>query len=60
MDMTRLYILISTVRVHSQCNKEEDPTTGEQTDLRDKDFGVGFFVWLGALILVIVAIEVLR
>lgn len=40
--------------------KEEDPETGEQTDHMDKEFGVGFFVWLGALILVIAAIEALR
>ena len=40
--------------------KEEVPETGEQTDHLDKDFGVGFFVWLGALILVIAAIAALR
>lgn len=40
--------------------KEEDPATGEERDHSDKSFGVGFFVWLGALILVIVAIEALR
>jgi hypothetical protein len=40
--------------------KEEDPTTGKQVDHHDKSFGTGFFVWLGALVLVIVAIEALR
>ena len=55
-----IFVSVVIFAAYTLFAKEEDPETGEQTDHRDKDFGVGFFVWLGALILVIVAIEALR